>query len=44
MSEIQGGIDTGFTRGREEIGDEGEWITILFGDLVKTSEVHAEPE
>ena len=44
MSEIQGGIDTGFTHGGEEIGDEGEWIMILFGDLVKTSEVHAELE
>ena len=46
MSEIKGpgGIDTGFTRSGEEIGDEGERITILFGDRVKTSEIHAEPE
>ena len=44
MSEIYGGINTGFSCGRQEVGNEQERIMVLFGDLIKTSEIDAEAE
>ena len=44
MSEINGGIDTGFTRSGKEIGNEWKGILILFGYFIETSEIYAEVE
>ena len=44
--EVYGGINMGFSCGRQdlEVGNERKWITVLFGDLIKTSEIDAEVE
>ena len=44
VSEIYGGINTGFSCGRQEVGNEWKRIMVLFGDLIKTSEVDTEVE
>ena len=44
MSEVYGGINAGFSCGGQEVGNEWEQITVLFGDLIKTSEIDAEAE
>ena len=44
VSEIYGGINAGFSCSGQEVGNERERITVLFGDLIKTSEIDAEAE
>ena len=44
VSEIYGGINAGFSCGGQEVGNERKWITVLFGDLIKTLEIDAEAE
>ena len=44
MSEINGGIDTGFTHSGKEVGNEQKRILILFLDFIKASVVYAEAE
>ena len=44
MTEIYGGVQAGFTRSGQEVGNERKRVTVLFGDLVQTSEVNTEAE
>ena len=44
MSEIDGGIDTGFTHSGKEVGNEWKRISILFGYFIEASEIYAEAE
>ena len=44
MSEIDGGIDTGFTHSGKEVGNEQKRISILFGYFIEASEIYAEAE
>ena len=44
MPKIYGGVNTGFSCGRQEVGNEQKQIMILFGDLIKISEVNTEAE
>ena len=44
MSEIDGGIDTGFTHSGKEVGNERKRISILFGYFIEASEIYAEAE
>ena len=44
VSEIYGSINMGFSCSRQEVGNEQKRIMILFGDLIKTSEVDTEAE
>ena len=42
--EVDLGINSRGSGTVQEIGDEGERITVLFGDAVESAEVHAEPQ
>ena len=44
MSEINGGIDMGFTRSGKEVGNEWKGISVFFGYFIKTLEIYAEVE
>ena len=44
MSEIDGGIDTGFTHSGKEVRNEWKRISILFCHFIKASEIYAEVE
>ena len=44
MSEINGGIDTGFTCSGKEVRNERKGISVFFGYFIKTSEIYAEAE
>ena len=44
VSEINGGIDTGFTRSGKEVRNEQKGISVFFGYFIKTSEIYAEVE
>ena len=44
MTEINGGIEAGFTHSGQEVGNERKWITVLFGNLVQPVEIDAEAE
>ena len=44
MSEINGGIDTGFTHSCKEVGNEQKGISVFFGYFIETSEIYAEAE
>ena len=44
VSEINGGIDMGFTCSGKEVGNEQKGISILFGYFIETSEIYAEAE
>ena len=44
VSEVYGGVDSGFAFSGQQVGDEQKWISVLLGDLVKTSEVNTEME
>jgi len=41
MPEVDLGVDLGTAGGVQKVGDEREWIVILFSDFVKDSEVNA---
>ena len=42
MSEINGGIDMGFTRSGKEVRNERKGISVFFGYFIETSEIYAE--
>ena len=44
MSEINGGIDTGFTCSGKEVGNEWKGISVFYGYFIETSEIYAEAE
>ena len=44
VSEINGGIDMGFTHSGKEVGNEWKGISILFCYFIETSEIYAEAE
>ena len=44
MSEINGGIDMGFTHSGKEVGNEWKGISVFFGYFIETSETYAEAE
>ena len=44
MSEINGGIDTGFTCSGKEVRNEQKGISVFFGYLIETLEIYAEAE
>ena len=44
MSEIDGGIDMGFTCSGKEVGNERKRILILFGYFIEASKIYAEAE
>ena len=44
MSEINGGIDTGFTHSGKEVGNEWKGILIFLGYFIETLEIYAEAE
>ena len=44
MSEVNGGIDTGFTRSGKEVGNEWKRISVFFGYFIETLEIYAEAE
>ena len=44
MSEIDGGIDTGFTRSGKEVRNEQKGISVFFGYFIETSEIYTEVE
>ena len=44
MSEVYGGVNSGFARSGQQVGDERKRISILLGDPVKTSEVNTKTE
>ena len=44
MSEIDGGIDMGFTRSGKEVGNEQKGILVFFGYFIETLEIYAEVE
>ena len=44
MSEINGGIDTGFTHSGKEVRNEWKGILVFFGYFVETSEIYTEME
>jgi len=44
MLEVNLGIDLCMAGGVQKIRDKGEWVAILFGEFVKTSEVNAKAE
>ena len=44
VTEINGGIEAGFTRSGQEVGNERKWITVLFGNLVQSTEIDTEAE
>ena len=44
MSEINGGVDTGFTCSGKEVRNEWKRILILFGYFIEALEIYAEAE
>ena len=44
MSEINGGIDMGFTHSGKEVRNEQKGISVFFGYFIETSEIYAEAE
>ena len=44
VSEINGGIDTGFTCSGKEVGNEWKRISVFFGYFIETLEIYAEVE
>ena len=44
MSEINGGIDTGFTHSGKEVRNEQKGISVFFGYFIETLEIYAEAE
>ena len=44
MSEINGGIDTGFTHSGKEVGNEWKRISVFFDYFIETSKIYAETE
>ena len=40
MSEINGGIDMGFTHSGKEVGNERKGISVFFGYFIETSEIY----
>ena len=44
MSEINGGIDTGFTHSGKEVRNEWKGILVFFGYFIETSEIYTEAE
>ena len=42
VSEINGGIDTGFTHSGKEVGNEWKGISVFFGYFIETLEIYAE--
>ena len=44
MSEVNGGIDMGFTCSSKEVGNKGTRILILFRDFIEASVIYAEVE
>ena len=44
MSEINGGIDTGFTRSGKGVRNKWKGILVIFGYFIETSEIYAEAE
>ena len=42
--EIYLGVDLCLARGVQKVGDQGEWVVILFGNFIEASEVNAELE
>ena len=44
MTEIDGGIDRGFTCSGQEVGNDWKGITVLLGDPVQSSEINTETE
>ena len=44
MSEINGGIDMGFTHSGKEVGNEQKGISVFFDYFIETSEIYAEVE
>ena len=44
MSEINGGVDMGFTRSGKEVRNERKRILILFGYFIEASKIYAEAE
>ena len=44
MSEINGGIDMGFTCSGKEVGDEQKGILVFFDYFIETSEIYTEAE
>ena len=44
MSEINGGIDMGFTHSGKEVRNEQKGILVFFGYFIETSEIYAEAE
>ena len=43
-SEINGGIDMGFTCSGKKVGNEQKGISVFFGYFIETSEIYAEVE
>jgi len=44
MAEINFAVDLGLTGGVQEIGDQGEWVAVLFGYFVQSSVVNTQAE
>ena len=44
VSEINGGIDMGFTHSGKEVGNEWKGISVFFGYFIETSEIYTEAE
>ena len=44
VSEVYGGVNSGFAHSGQQVRDEWKRISVLLGDLVKTSEVNTETE
>ena len=44
VPEIYLGVDFGLAGGVQKVGDQGEWVVILFGTFIEASKVNAEPE
>ena len=44
VSEINGGVDMGFTHSGKEVGNERKRISILFGYFIEALEIYAEME
>ena len=44
MPEVYLGVDFGLAGGVQKVGDQGEWVVILFGKFIEASKVNTEPE
>ena len=44
VSEINGGIDMGFSHSGKEVGNEWKGILVFFGYFIETSEIYVEAE